>query len=349
MTTAAQRTPVSSLRPQPAAYRPRQPTPSRLQAVPRQPEVTAPVTLGVEEAAQRWLRHCKLERNMSGNTLLAYSRDIGRLCKWLVDCDSDDDVALLQRDLLVEYVHELRESGLQARSVARHLSTLRSFGHWLVDRRHLADNPAALLDQPKLARELPDVLTREEVERLLHAPGQEGDRAIRDTAMLEVLYATGLRVSELVGLTLADIDFDRGVVRCMGKGRKERLVPMGEVAQARLLRYLEHVRPGLARVGSGGRRRSTTQALFLTSQCKPMTRQGFWKLIKRYALLAGIDKPISPHKLRHSFATHLLAGGADLRAVQALLGHADIGTTQIYTHVHRDRLREIYDRFHPRA
>jgi integrase/recombinase XerD len=349
-------------------------TPTHLQAVPRlvepaeEPAVSpvldaavvataAPVPVAqtpeqwtVHEATQRWLRHLKLERNMSSNTLMAYSRDIGRLVRWLTEQDCGDSVTDLQRDLLVEYVHELREGGLQPRSVARHLSTLRTFGHWLVDRRLLQDNPAALLDQPRLERDLPDVLTKEEVERLLQAPGQTGDRAIRDTAMLEVLYATGLRVSELVGLTLQDIDFDRGVVRCMGKGRKERLVPMGEVAQARLMQYLEHVRPTLARSGQGRSRRSAgPQSLFLTSQCKSMTRQGFWKLVKRHALAAGIDKVISPHKLRHSFATHLLAGGADLRAVQALLGHADIGTTQIYTHVHRDRLREIYDRFHPRA
>jgi integrase/recombinase XerD len=202
---------------------------------------------------------------------------------------------------------------------------------------------------PKQGRDLPDVLSQEEVLRLLAAPGTAHDRAVRDTAMLETLYATGLRVSELVNLMLSDVDFDRGLVRCIGKGRKERLVPIGEIARARLVDYLEKARPSLARGNGRVRKGPQAQSLFLTSQCKPMTRQGFWKLVKRYALVAAIDKPISPHKLRHSFATHLLAGGADLRAVQALLGHADIGTTQIYTHVQRDRLREIYDRFHPRA
>ena len=257
MTTAAQRhaTPSSLARLDTGPHhRPRQPTPTHLQAVPRTGELpTLPVAVvdvipgpPVADCAQRWLRHCKLERNMSSNTILAYSRDIGRLVLWLTEQECLT-VDLMLRPLLVEYVHELRGSGLQARSVARHLSTLRTFGHWLVDRRHLNDNPAALLEQQKLERDLPDVLTREEVEQLLRAPGQEGDRAVRDTAMLEVLYATGLRVSELVGLTLQDIDLERGVVRCMGKGRKERLVPMGEVARARLLLYLEHVRPQLAK------------------------------------------------------------------------------------------------------
>jgi len=308
-----------------------------------------PLTLAL--TVDRFLRHLRLERNMSANTLTAYGRDLHRMVAYMAEQLAIEDPADLDRAALTEYLGDLREEGLQARSVARHQSTLRTWGHWLVDRAIVADNPAVLLDMPRLPQDLPDVLSPAEVERLLLAPGGAGERAVRDTAMLETLYATGLRVSELVHLTLADIDFDRGVVRCMGKGRKERLVPIGEVARAKLLTYLEEARPLLARAAQAPktRRAPTSPSLFITAQCKPMTRQGFWKLLKRYALVAGIAKSISPHKLRHSFATHLLAGGADLRSVQALLGHADIGTTQIYTHVNRERLREIYDKFHPRA
>ena len=195
---------------------------------------------------------------------------------------------------------------------------------------------------PSTPRGLPDVLTPEEVDRLLRAPSEDNARGVRDRAMLETLYATGLRVTELCTLRLEDVDLDRGVVRAVGKGRKERLVPMGEAARAAILRYIELARPELG--GVRGRR-----VLFVNGRGQPITRQGFWKIVKRHAASAGIDKPISPHRLRHSFATHLLAGGADLRVVQALLGHADIGTTQIYTHVHSKRLRQIYDRHHPRA
>ncbi len=308
-----------------------------------------PSVLPLQTSVERFVRYLRLERNMSSNTLVAYSRDLLRLIQYMDDQMGIDDPADLDADVLAEYLVDLREGGLQPRSIARHMSTIRSFCTYLVDQGTLVHNVAALLDMPKLDRDLPEVLTEQEVSRLLSAPGMDTERAIRDTAMLETLYATGLRVSELVNLTLQDLDFDRGVVRCMGKGRKERLVPIGEVARARVLGYLEHARPTLARASNRPRRTGACQSLFLTSQCKSMTRQGFWKLVKRYAAVAGIDKPISPHKLRHSFATHLLAGGADLRAVQAMLGHADIGTTQIYTHVHRERLREIYDRFHPRA
>ncbi len=319
-----------------------------LQLVPA-PAAPAPGPGALQSAVDRYLRHLKLERNMAGNTLTAYGRDLKRFVVYLDDQHGVEDVADLDRDLLHEYLADLHADGLQPRSIVRHLSTLRNFCAWLLDRGLVGDNPAALLDTPKWNPGLPEVLSRDEIERLLAVPGAGTERAVRDTAMLQTLYATGLRVSELVHLTLHDLDLERGLLRCVGKGRKERLVPIGEVARAGLLAYLEFARPTLVRIGQRGKRGPQPQALFITSQCKAMTRQGFWKLVKRYAGEAGIDKPISPHKLRHSFATHLLAGGADLRAVQALLGHADIGTTQIYTHVQRDRLREVYDRFHPRA
>lgn len=315
--------------------------------VPRSFDAAQPSTIA--ETIERFLRHLRLERNMSSNTLTAYGRDLARMAHYMDDQLGIEEVVDLDRDALREYIADLHETGLQARSVARHLSTLRTYGHWLVDRGILQENPALLVDLPRQGHDLPDVLSQDEVGRLLAAPGLVGERNLRDSAMLETLYATGLRVSELVNLLLADVDFDRGLVRCVGKGRKERLVPIGEVARARLVEYLTLARPLLVRGATRTRKGGVPQALFVTSQCKPMTRQGFWKLVKRYAVVAGIDRAISPHKLRHSFATHLLAGGADLRSVQAMLGHADIGTTQIYTHVQRDRLREVYDRFHPRA
>ena len=324
-------------------------TPTPKPTLPPKPETRSHAPDSLPGTVDRFLRHLRLERNMSTNTLTAYGRDLARMVAYMDDQLGIEEATDLDREALREYVADLHEAGLQSRSVARHLSTLRTYGHWLVDRGLMNENPALLVDLPRQSHDLPDVLSEVEVAQLLAAPGTEGERSLRDTAMLEVLYATGLRVSELVHLMLADVDFDRGVVRCVGKGRKERLVPIGEVARSRLIDYLTHARPVLVRGATRSRKGGVPQALFVTSQCKPMTRQGFWKLVKRYAEAAGIDRPISPHKLRHSFATHLLAGGADLRSVQAMLGHADIGTTQIYTHVQRDRLREVYDRFHPRA
>lgn len=304
----------------------------------------------LDVSVDRFVRHLRLERNMAGNTIRAYQRDLRRLMRWWLDSGGEDDIASFDRTGLMGYLRHLRDEGLQSRSIARHLSTLRAFGRYLVEREGLGDNPASALELPNATQRLPEVLSTDEVEALLNAPDPSEPRGLRDVAMLETLYATGLRVSELVGLRLGDLDFDRGLVRCRGKGRKERLVPIGEAARERLLEYIEHGRPPLLRAAGERSRRSAPSApLFVTHRGGTMSRQGFWKLLKRHAEAAGIDKPISPHKLRHSFATHLLAGGADLRSVQQMLGHVDIGTTQIYTHVHRRRLREIYDRYHPRA
>lgn len=293
-------------------------------------------------AMERFLSHLRLERNLSRNTLLAYRRDLTRFCAFCRKELAADAVDDLDRDAILGYLRSLRDDGLQDRSIARHLSALRSFCSYLVELGIFEESPAQLVDMPSLPSDLPDVLTPGEVERLLAAPGVEDARALRDTAMLELLYATGLRVSELCGLRLDDLDLQRGVVRAFGKGSKERLVPIGETARAAVLAYLEDARAAL-----GGLRGRT--ALFVNGRGQPLTRQGFWKIVKRHAESAAIVKVISPHKLRHSFATHLLAGGADLRVVQALLGHADISTTQIYTHVHRERLRVVYDTHHPRA
>lgn len=302
------------------------------------------------QAVERFLLHLRLERNLSNNTVTAYGRDLHRFERFVLTTLNLSEPSDLDRAALMQYLGDLREAGLHDRSVARHMSTLRAFSRFLVDEGVLEESPAALLDMPQQPRPLPEVLTPAEVASLLDAPDPDTARGLRDRAMLETLYATGLRVTELVSLRNGDVDFDRGVVTCMGKGRKERLVPIGEQARATLLRYLSDGRPFIARSAAArSRRGGHTAPLFITGQGRQMTRQGFWKLIKRYAERAGIDKPISPHRLRHSFATHLLAGGADLRSVQAMLGHSDIGTTQIYTHVHRERLRVIYDRAHPRA
>ena len=303
----------------------------------------------IDDHSERFLRHLRLERNLSMNTVTAYGRDLKRFMVFCREQLGVVDPSRIDHAALTSYLIELREAGLHDRSITRQMSTLRSFCRYLVDRGNIEENPAALLDMPQTPRGIPDVLSPVEVSRLLLMPGLETPRGIRDTAMLEALYATGMRVSELVGMEIADVDFDRGVVICTGKGRKERMVPIGESARQHLLLYLSDARPQIVRAGRARNRRGHCTSLFITSQSRPMTRQGFWKLVKRYAEQAEIDKPISPHKLRHSFATHMLAGGADLRSVQAMLGHIDIGTTQIYTRVHRERLREIYDRYHPRA
>lgn len=312
--------------------------------------VTNDKPCATEATLDRFLRHLRLERNLSTNTVTAYGRDLSRMLTWLIERHRITTPEQLDHDALIDYLMHVRSEGLSDRSVARHMSSIRMFCRYMVDRGVVVDNPAALLDLPRGTERLPDVLTPDEVERLLAIPGDATPRAIRDSAMLETLYATGMRVSELVKLGLGDVDFDRSLVMCTGKGRKQRLVPVGEHARDRLLTYLRDARPQLCRSPRARTTRRGTQAsLFITSAGNGMTRQGFWKLLKRYAEQAAIDKPISPHRLRHSFATHMLAGGADLRTVQALLGHVDIGTTQIYTHVHREHLREVYDRYHPRA
>ena len=243
---------------------------------------------------------------------------------------------------LERHLAQLDRRGLSKRSQARHLSTLRSFHRFLVAEKFTSKDPTEDLERPKVVPRLPVFLTLGEVEALLAAPDASRIHGMRDLAMLSLLYATGLRVSELIRLSVNDVNLQSGYLLATGKGRKQRLVPVGERAAKLLREYLERARPALL-----GRRVSAS--LFVGRGSRPMSRQGFWKLLKRYALKAGIRRAISPHKLRHSFATHLLEGGADLRSVQEMLGHADLSTTQIYTHVNRNRLRSIYDRYHPRS
>jgi integrase/recombinase XerD len=294
-------------------------------------------------AIQQFLDHLKVERELSVATLEAYGRDLAAFAKFAGERKLTEATAVRTIDVL-DYLAHLTEKSLAARSQARRLIALRQLFRFLKAERLCATDPTEEVDLPRFGQRLPEFLTVAEVDRLMAAPPRATDRGARDAAMLETLYATGLRVSELVKLRLGDINFDAGYLIALGKGKKERLVPLGEVAMATLRQYVDGPRARFLRPGA-----RATDALFLTRLGRPMTRQGFWKLLGQYSVAAGIRKAISPHKLRHSFATHLVERGADLRAVQAMLGHADIGTTEIYTHLSRAHLRAVYDKFHPRA
>jgi integrase/recombinase XerD len=280
-----------------------------------------------------------VERGLSGHSVAAYRNDLVAFGTWLAgrslaaaECD---------RSELRRYITAMRGRGLSARSAARALAALRGFYRYLLQRELISDDPTLELETPRLMRALPRFLSSADVDALLGAPDVSTALGVRDRTMLETLYATGMRVSELVGLTLGQLRLDPGYVRVLGKGSKERIVPVGTEARGWLARYLDSVRPAL-----DTRRRDE---VFLTVRGEPMTRQRFWQLVRAYGARAGLSTHLSPHVVRHSFATHLLENGADLRAVQAMLGHADISTTEIYTHITRERLRALYDAKHPRA
>ncbi|WP_192457634.1 site-specific tyrosine recombinase XerD [Musicola keenii] len=282
-----------------------------------------------------------LERNLAENTLQSYRRDLRTLAAWL----AHHHVSLsdARPDDLQSFLAERVDGGYKATSSARLLSAMRRLFQYLYREKVRPDDPSAVLSSPKLPQRLPKDLTEAQVESLLAAPATEQPLELRDKAMLEVLYATGLRVSELVGLTMSDVSLRQGVVRVIGKGNKERLVPLGEDAVYWVEQYLEYGRPWLL---DG----QTLDVMFPSTRGRQMTRQTFWHRIKHYAMLAGIDSArLSPHVLRHAFATHLLNHGADLRVVQMLLGHSDLSTTQIYTHVATERLKQLHQQHHPRA
>ena len=282
-----------------------------------------------------------MERGLSANTLSAYQSDLRAFSRWLGQERGRGLVAAQRLDLL-DYLAVLSLAGRKPRSAARVVSCLRQFYQYLLRQGLIQDDPSARVEAPRLGRPLPKTLTEAEVEALLRAPLTDEPRGQRDRTMLEVLYATGLRVTELVTLTPQSVSLVQGVVRVTGKGGKERLVPLGEEAVAWLQSYVREGRPDIL----NGR---VCDYLFPTLRSCCMTRQAFWLLIKRYALEAGIGKALSPHTLRHAFATHLLNHGADLRVVQMLLGHSDLSTTQIYTHVARERLKQVHAQHHPRA
>ena len=297
-----------------------------------------PVTASWSRAVDRFAEALLLERGLSEHTVKAYGGDVLRLCKSLEK--KGENPLDADQEAVAAHLRELRRQGLAPRSIARSLVSIRSFYDHLVESGERRDNPAVNLSPPRLWRKLPKVLSEAEVETVLSIPDPQEPLGLRDRAMLELLYATGLRVSELVDLQLGQLRFEHGFILVRGKGDKERVVPVGEQAETWLRRYLHEIRPAMAR----GRH----ERVFVNRFGKPLSRQGFWKKLQGYCRQGGIEA-ISPHVLRHSFATHLLEHGADLRAVQMMLGHADISTTQIYTHIHARRLRNLYDRFHPRS
>ena len=291
--------------------------------------------LDLDTALDRWMAQLKVERNLSPHTISAYARDLAQLFGHLERAGVASPGGVTAAHLTAFLLARAR-GGVGARSRARALSAIRGFFKFLRLERELDADPTAVVDAPRLARKLPEVLSEGDVDRLLAAPDRATPRGLRDAAMIETLYATGLRVSELIKLRVEDLDLGAGCLRATGKGRKQRLVPLGDVARALIGEYLA------IRGGAAG-------PVFLSRLGRGMTRQGFWKILAAHARAAGIRSPVHPHRLRHSFATHLLAHGADLRAVQAMLGHADISTTEIYTHVSRARLLELYKKHHPRA
>ncbi|MFC3150937.1 site-specific tyrosine recombinase XerD [Litoribrevibacter euphylliae] len=293
-----------------------------------------------EQIISNYLDSLWLEKGLSDNSLAAYRRDLKSLAEFVEKLDK----TLLQVDRidLMDYLGSRMRAGYKARSTARMMSCVRSFYRYLIRESKISEDPTQNLESPKLGRPIPDSLTEEEVDRLLDAPDIKTNLGLRDRTMLEVLYATGLRVSELVGLRLEQVNLRQGLVRVTGKGNKERLVPLGEEAMDWIESFLKEARgemlPDLS-----------DSIVFPSQQGRPMTRQTFWHRIKRYAIEAGITKHLSPHTLRHAFATHLLNHGADLRVVQMLLGHSDLSTTQIYTHVARQRLNALHQQHHPRG
>ena len=298
-------------------------------------------TSSLDILIDQYLNYLLVEKGLAGTTLESYSSDISRYREFLNENKirriSETDTALILKHMIA-----LRNAGLNARSRARHLVTIRGFYRFMVHEKILNHDPARLIDLPKTSLKLPDVLSVDEVSQLLETPDTDKPRGARDCAMLELLYAAGLRVSELVNLKMQDVNLEAGFVRVFGKGSKERVVPIGLHAKEKIESYIQKSRHTLLK-------NRASPYLFVARAAKPLTRQGFWKLLRKYAGQAQLNKKVTPHSLRHSFASHLLEGGADLRAVQVMLGHVDIATTQIYTHVARQQLKILHKRFHPRG
>ena len=298
------------------------------------------MTRDPEEIVEAFIDNLLTEAGLSNNTLDAYRNDLTHFLQWVKI--EGYDLASLRRENVREYVYNRVLGGDKPRTTARQLSSLRRFFRYMLSQEIIKSDPTLDIESPKLGKPLPKALSEQDVDRLMDAPEPEKPLGLRDRAMLEVLYATGIRVSELVGLQIQQIDMNQGLARIVGKGNKERLVPLGEEALEWLERYLSGARKELL-----GERHS--DYLFVTSRGGAMTRQAFWYNLKKHVAVAGIEAPVSPHTLRHAFATHLLNHGADLRAVQMLLGHSDLSTTQIYTQVARERLKQLHGRHHPRG
>ncbi len=295
----------------------------------------------MDSLLEDFMYYSAVERGLSANTLESYRRDLIAYLDFL-ETRGVRHVADTDRSSIVLFVQHLKKTGRATSTVARHMASIRAFYGFLAQERKISFDPSRDVEVPKMERRLPHFLSGEDVERLLLAPDSATPIGLRDRAMLELLYATGLRVSELISLNESDVNFAASFIRAFGKGSKERIIPFGEMARRAMTDYLQRARRQMIRS-------PIEEALFVNHLGERMSRQGFWKVIKKHARTAGITQPLTPHTLRHSFATHLLDNGADLRSVQEMLGHADISTTQIYTHVSRKRLQDVYRDSHPRA
>lgn len=294
----------------------------------------------MKELVELFLNYLSVERGLSQNTILAYQSDLTKFISYL-NIQDINSINKTIRENITSYMWTQKEKGLSANSLSRGLAAIKVFYRFLLREKIISSDPTDLIESPKLWKRLPDALSLEEIESLLNAPNIKDKQGLRDKALLEVMYATGMRVSEVANLKIQDLNSDIGFVRCIGKGQKERIIPLGRRAIHFTESYIRQVRPKLLK-------NKNSQALFLSRLGERLSRQSIWKIIKIYAKKARIKKDIHPHILRHSFATHLLERGADLRAVQEMLGHSDISTTQIYTHIHKDRLKEIHKKYHPR-
>ncbi|MBM4762188.1 site-specific tyrosine recombinase XerD [Bacillus sp. B15-48] len=297
----------------------------------------------MNEHLKDFIHFLVVEKGLSRNTIIAYERDLKSYLTYLQTTEGLTELGRVQRSQIVHFLAYLKNGGKSSKTIARHVASIRAFHQFLLREKAVEHDPTVHIESPQLEKTLPKVLSLKEVETLLDAPKLINQYGYRDKAMLELLYATGIRVSELISLNLADIHLTMGFIRCIGKGNKERIIPIGKTSTLALEKYLEKGRPKFVA------KQHKDEALFLNHHGKRLTRQGFWKILKRLSKESGIEKELTPHTLRHSFATHLLENGADLRAVQEMLGHADISTTQIYTHVTKTRLKDVYSKFHPRA
>ncbi|MFB5195594.1 site-specific tyrosine recombinase XerD [Neobacillus sp. KR4-4] len=295
----------------------------------------------MDEQLKDFMHYLIVEKGLSNNTIVAYERDLKSYLHYLKNVESVMTLNDIQRVHIIHFLRFLKEQGKSLKTLARHIASVRAFHQFLLRAKETDQDPSVQIETPRLERSLPTVLSLKEVEVLLETPQPLDHFGIRDKAMLELLYATGIRVSELIGLEIDNVQLSMGFVRC--NGNKERIVPIGRTASEAIKHYLEEGRPRFVST------KHQEHALFLNHQGRRLTRQGFWKILKKLTKEAGIHKELTPHTLRHSFATHLIENGADLRAVQEMLGHADISTTQIYTQVSKTKIKDVYSKFHPRA
>lgn len=295
----------------------------------------------METIIEEYLKFIQIEKGLSENTIGAYRRDLKKYQLYMQE-QKIAHIGFIDRQTIQECLGSLIDQGASAKSIARFISTIRSFHQFALREKYAAKDPTVLIETPKYEKKLPDVLDVEEVIQLLETPDLTKNNGYRDRTILELLYATGMRVTELIQIEIDDVNLIMGFVKVFGKGNKERIIPLGDTVIEYLDTYINTVRPQLLK-------KTVTNVLFLNLHGRPLTRQGIWKLIKQYGLRANINKTLTPHTLRHSFATHLLENGADLRAVQEMLGHSDISTTQLYTHVSKTQIRQMYNQFHPRA